>query len=167
MKEERPKIKIELTVSDRIIEIAGWLALLVLWMLTISNYSNLPETIPTHFNGMGVADGFGSKRVILGLPIISTVLFLGLTILNRFPHIFNYPTAINKENASVQYAMVTKLIRTLKLAMVVIFGFITFQIIQNAAGAADGLGVWFLPASLVLIFIPLIVYFVKSRKMKL
>lgn len=58
----RPRIRIELTVTDKAIEIIGWFALLAIWVLVISNYSNLPDTIPTHYNGVGNADGFGIKQ---------------------------------------------------------------------------------------------------------
>jgi hypothetical protein len=56
------------------------------------------------------------------------------------------------------------MIRYLKLIIVVIFGLIEFKTIQNANGQADGLGIWFLPMTLGLIFIPLIYFVVKLFK---
>jgi uncharacterized membrane protein len=163
--EERPKIKLELTTADKTFEIIGWLLVISVWGLTITNYANLPETIPTHYNGAGQADRFGGKATILTLPLIATVLFVGLTILlNKFPHIFNYPTNITQDNALRQYA--TRMIRYLKLIIVVIFGLIEFKTIQIANGQADGLGIWFLPMTLGLIFIPLIYFVVKLFKAK-
>jgi len=162
--EERPKIKLELTTADKTFEIIGWLLVISVWGLTITNYANLPETIPTHYNAAGQADRFGGKATILTLPLIATVLFVGLTILNKFPHIFNYPTNITQDNALRQYA--TRMIRYLKLIIVVIFGLIEFKTIQNANGQADGLGIWFLPMTLGLIFIPLIYFVVKLFKAK-
>jgi len=163
--EERPKIKLELTTADKTFEIIGWLLVISVWGLTITNYANLPETIPTHYNAAGQADRFGGKATILTLPLIATVLFVGLTILlNKFPHIFNYPTNITQDNALRQYA--TRMIRYLKLIIVVIFGLIEFKTIQIANGQADGLGIWFLPMTLGLIFIPLIYFVVKLFKAK-
>ena len=164
--EARPKIKLELTTSDKTIEIIGWLLIISVWGLTITNYANLPDTIPTHYNGAGQADGFGGKATILTLPLTATVLFVGLTFLNKFPHIFNYPTNITQDNASRQYTNATRLIRYLKLIIVFIFGLIAFKTIQNANGEADGLGVWFLPLTMGLIFIPLIYFVIKSFKTK-
>lgn len=159
---DRPKIKPELTVSDRAVEILGWTALLAVWILTVANYTPLPDTIPIHYNGAGQADGFGGKGNILTLPLMATVLFTGLTILNRFPHIFNYPTPITTDNALRQYTIVTRMIRYLKLIVVVIFGLIVLQTLRNVNGQISGLGVRFLPLTLVLIFIPLIYFVVKS-----
>ncbi|HMO40382.1 MAG TPA: DUF1648 domain-containing protein [Saprospiraceae bacterium] len=163
---ERPKIKLELSTADKIFEIIGWLLIISLWGLTITNYANLPDTIPIHYNGSGQADGFGRKATILTLPLIATVLFIGLTILNKFPHIFNYPTNITKDNALRQYTNATRMIRYLKLNIVVIFGLIAFKTIQNANGEAGGLGIWFLPLTMGLIFIPMTYYLIKTLKPK-
>jgi len=159
---ERPRIKIELTITDRIFEILAWISILTIWVLTIINYIHLPDTIPVHYNSAGQADGFGGKANILTLPLIATILFVGLTVLNKFPHIFNYPTNITHDKAFGQYTNATRLIRYLKFIIVVIFGIITFSTIENANGKAEGPGIWFLPLTLGLIFIPLIYFIVKS-----
>ncbi|HQN57285.1 MAG TPA: DUF1648 domain-containing protein, partial [Saprospiraceae bacterium] len=66
---ERPKIKLEQTSIDKTFEILGWTSVIAIWILTIANYSNLPEIIPTHYNGAGQPDGFGGKANILTLPL--------------------------------------------------------------------------------------------------
>lgn len=162
----RPKIKITLTTTDKTFEIIGWLSIVAVWGLIFTNYSNLPDTIPTHYNGTGQADGFGGKDVIFTLPLIATILFIVLTVLNNFPHIFNYPTNITQNNAFRQYTNATRLIRFLKIIIVFIFGLITFKTIQNANGEAGGLGVLFLPLTIGLLFIPLIYFVIKSYNTK-
>ncbi len=159
---KRPRIRLELTATDRILEMIGWTTVFSIWVLTITNYSNLPNIIPIHYNAMGKADGFGGKAAILMLPLIATVLFLGMTILNKFPHIFNYLVIITKEDAQRQYTNATRMIRYLKLILVVIFGLIEFKVIQNVNGQADGLGSGFLPLTSGLVFIPLIYFIAKS-----
>ena len=157
--EKRPTIKVPLTTADKTLELIGWLCIVAMWGLTIMNYSTLPDTIPTHYNAAGQADGFGAKANLLTLPLIATILFIGLTILNRFPHVFNYPASITSENVLQQYTNATRLIRYLKLIVAVIFGLIAYRTIQNANGQAEGLGIWFLPLILGAIFIPL-TYFI-------
>jgi uncharacterized membrane protein len=159
---ERPKIKIELTWGDKIIEILGWVSILVFWAFMITYYSKLPNIIPTHFNGAGEVDGYGHKASILILPIISTVIFISITVLNNFPHIFNFPTEITDDNALSQYTNATRMLRYLKLTILIIFGFIAFKAIQNTNGEGAGIGKWFIPVSLVLIFMPLFYYLIKS-----
>jgi uncharacterized membrane protein len=162
--EVRPKIKIELTPSDNILEIMGWVALIGLWILILVNYSNLPETIPTHFNGAGKVDSYGNKATLFMLPIIATVAYIGLTVLNNYPHIFNYPTKLTAENALRQYTNATKMIRYLKLVIVLVFSLIVFMTLRTAAGQSDGLGAWFLPFTLGLIFVPLGIFVIQSFK---
>lgn len=159
---KRPKIILELTTTDKAFEILGWISILSIWVLTTINYPNLPDNIPIHFNGLGQPDGFGGKVNILTLPLIATILFIGMTILNKFPHVFNYPTNITADNALGQYTNATRMIRYLKLIIVVIFGLIELQTIRNVNEQTSGLGVWFLPLTLGLIFFPLTYFVVKS-----
>jgi hypothetical protein len=118
--EVRPKMKLELTTGDKVFEGVGWLAVLTFWILVIASYSNLAGTLPAQFNGIG------AKVHILLLPFIATVLFVGLTILNKYPHIFNYPGAITEENALRKYTNATRMVRYLKLMIIVIFGLIAY-----------------------------------------
>lgn len=161
---ERPKIKPQLSMMDKICEVITLAILLAIWICLIVNYSKLPETIPVHFNASGVADGFGEKKSIFSLPIVATVMFFGLFLLSRFPRILNYPKKITEENAYVQYLYATRLVRYLNFALVVIFGYLILASILNAQGSADGLGVWFTPLMLVLLFVPLIFYLIKAYR---
>jgi len=163
---ERPKIKLELTKADKVIEFTGWTLLIGTWVLAILSFSDLPESIPTHFNGAGEADGFGEKTNIFVLPIIGMILFIGMTMLNRHPHIFNYPKAINNENALKQYSNATRMIRVLKLIIVFVFGLILVMTLQNTNGNADGLGTWFLPFTIGLFIIPTLYFLIKSMRIK-
>ena len=163
---KRPRMKLQLNQTDKILEVLGWVSVVGIWALTLTNYSILPEIIPIHFNGAGKADGFGNKTHIFVLPIISTLLFIGLTTLNKHPHMFNYPSQITKENAVHQYTNATRMMRVLKLVIVVLFGLIVFRKIQIVNGHADGLGTWFLPLTMGMIFIPMLYFLIKSLKKK-
>jgi hypothetical protein len=155
---KRPRIKLQLNQTDKVLEIIGWISVFGIWALPLINYFDLPEIIPIHFNGAGKADRFGNKTHIFVLPIISSLLFIGLTILNKRPHVFNYPGQITKENAVHQYTYATRMMRVLKLVIVLLFGLIVFKTIQNVNGHADGLGTWFLPFTIG-VFIILTLYF--------
>lgn len=164
--EEKPKIKPELSTAGRFIEMFGWFAVILLCVLTVINYSKLPDTVPTHFNAAGQPDDFGGKGSILILPVVAALLFAGLTILNKFPHVFNYSIKITPENALRQYTNATQMLRFLKLALVVVFSLLTYLTVQTAKGNSEGLGLWFLPFSLGLVFIPLIYFIIKSFRLK-
>ncbi|MEJ7692363.1 DUF1648 domain-containing protein [Daejeonella sp.] len=166
MNTPRPKIKIELTAFDIALETLGWLALLAFWILVLANYPNLPDNIPTHFNGSGQPDRYGAKGNIFTLTIVASMLFLFMTLLNRMPHVFNYLVEITTENALRQYTNATKMMRFLKVTIVLIFGLISFETIQSSMGESEELTFWFLPLTLGMIFIPIAFFIIKSIKIK-
>lgn len=155
----RPKIKLSLTLADKIIEAIGWIGILGIWILTLQNYMGLPDQIPIHYNFSGEADRFGNKAYILLLPIVATILFVAMTLLNRYPHIFNYPATITPHNAVRQYTIATRMLRFLKISIVLIFGLIVYEVIKYVEGDVEGLGTWSLPLILVLVLAP-VVYFI-------
>ncbi len=160
------KINIEKTGIDKSLDIISLFLLIIIWLITIINYRNLPSMIPIHYNAMGVVDNNGSKIIILSLPLIATFLYILMTIATRFPYLFNYPVKITLENAKQQYTISVRLIKFLKISILIIFSLIEIQTIQIAQGNSDRLGVWFLPFSLGLIFIPLFLYIKSSIALK-
>jgi hypothetical protein len=79
---------------------------------------------------------------------MATALFVGLSVLSRFPRIYNYPFEITEENAERQYRLARALIECLAVEIVAIFGFLSRATIQVALGRAGGLGAGFTPAAL-------------------
>ena len=153
---ERPKIKLPLTLFDTIIEVTSCLALVAFWVMTIFAFTTLPESIPTHYNGLGEVDGYGPKATIFFLPVLGTVLFAFLTYIIKKPETFNYTVEITEENALAQYTNATKLLRFMKLALLILFIVIDYKTIATSNGASDGLGKWFLPFTIALIFVPVV-----------
>jgi len=157
-------MKTHLTKADKFIEILGWALVFTVWFFTIASYSGLPETIPIHYSFSGEADAFGGKGNIFTSPLVATIFFTGLTILNKFPKLFNYPNNISSEDARRLYRNASRLIRYLKLFLVIIFGLGSFQTIRIAIGQSSELGVWFLPLTLGLIFLPIIYFLIKGSR---
>lgn len=141
MAAERPKLKIPLTGSDKVIEALCWFGLAFIWVWAILAYFTLPEIVPVHFNPSGQADGYGSKVSMLFLPVIPTVLAIGLTILNRYPHTFNYLEEITHANAERNYRMGTRVLRWSKLFLVIVFGSVVLLVTNSANQnlAAEGI----------------------------
>jgi uncharacterized membrane protein len=162
--EARPKIEIALSPTDKLLEMSGLIILGILWIMVIWNFFNLPDTIPTHFNAKGEVDDFGGKISIIFLPIVATILYFGISFTSKYPQLFNFPVELTPENTERQYANALRMIRYLKMALIIIFAIITFQIIQFAEGNSKGLGTWFLPLSLSILFVPMIYFINKALK---
>jgi uncharacterized membrane protein len=164
--EARPKLKIELSKIDKFIETLCIIILVALWVGTIAFFSKLPDQIPSHFNAAGQADDFSNKKHIFVLPIVATIIYVGMTFLNKRPHIYNYLTTVTIENARQLYTSATRLIRVLKLAVVVIFSGIVFMTHKTSLANGGGLEAWFLPFLLLLMTVPNIFYLLKSSDSK-
>ena len=156
--ENRPKLKPVSTKLDLILEIAAFLFFLAIWLLPIFTYQILPETIPTHYNLIGEIDDWGSKGTIFILPAIALVLYIGLTVMNKYPQIFNYPTKVTQDNALQLYSKATRLMRITKLIVVVLFFAIEWQICNTNENSK--LPVWFLLLAIAIpIVLPIILAF--------
>jgi len=162
----RPRIKIELTPFDILLEVVSIFTLIYIWYLVLNNYHQLPETITTHFSSTGKADDFGSKSFIFLLPSIGILIYVLLTIINRFPHTFNYLKEITEKNAPRQYFLATRMIRFLKGDILIIFATITSFIIKDAQSNNTSLGEWFLPFILTSTFIPILIFIILMLKEK-
>ncbi len=162
----RPRIKLKLSAFDKTLELTGYIVLFGLWGLTIFSFINMPGIIPIHFGPSGEPNNYGEKTTILILPAIATLLFWGLTKLNKHPDIFNYSVSITKSNAAQQYKYATRLIRFLKLAIVVIFFIIVLFTYLTSIAVTDGLGDWFLPFVFSATLIPTGYYITKSLSAK-
>jgi hypothetical protein len=162
----RPVLQIPKSSLEIGLETAAALGMLTMLYVTIKSWPLLPDNIPHHFGGSGKPDAWGGKWILWLLPGISLVLYIGLTILSRYPHIYNYPWPITEKNAAAQYHLARIMIGALKAEIVLIFIYIQQQTIQVALGKVEGLGIAFLPIFLILIFGTVGIYFVKAYQAK-
>jgi uncharacterized membrane protein len=158
----RPRIKISRTAGDWAIDLFAFAFLVALVAIPAVNYASLPDTIPTHFNAAGQPDGYGGRDTLWILPATGLFLYILMTIIERFPQIYNYPVEITEENAERQYRNAVRLIRVLKTIILVAFSFLIFKTIQTATARSTGLGKTFLPVFLLITFGIIIIYIVKS-----
>ena len=158
----RPRIKLKRTNLDWVLEAVAISFLLILIVLPLIWYNDLPEKIPVHFNGAGEPDGYGSRATLWILPFTGFFMWLLFTVLEAFPQIYNFPVKITPDNVLTQYRMATRLLRILKSVILIIFSFLSFQTIRTATGGAEGLGKAFMPVFLLLTFGVVVIYIVRS-----
>ncbi len=161
---ERPKIKPPLTGFDKSVEVLCLVVLIALWGIAIYYFPKLPDKIPTHFNVSGAIDDYGSKLSIFLLPGIGSLLYVLLTALNKFPHIFNYSKEITSDNALALYSIATRMLRVMKFVICSLFLVISFGTIWSASGNNNFIGIWLLPIILCSVFGPTIYYIIKMNK---
>jgi len=132
-KEKRPVIKFAHTPLDWLGEFLALLGALLMVAAIARYYPRLPATIPTHFNVAGQVDGWGSKQTLFMMPALGILLiYLPITILQRFPHTYNYMWPITEENARAQYQMARTFMIWLKAETTWMFTLISWYTIQMA-----------------------------------
>ena len=167
MKTGRPKIKVPLEGLDIILDLISATLLVLLIAYTVISYSELPDTIPSHFNAKGEADGYSEKVMLWMLPALGVVLFFGLYIINKFPHKHNYMVNITEENALKNYRLSTRIVRFTNLFIMFIFGIITYSIVESANGNNSNMDSWILPLIIgisILLPIAILIYQKKMNK---
>ena len=164
MKTGRPKIYVPFQSIDILIELLSITLLLLMWIYLILEYQSLPEVIASHFNANGKADGFSNKLTLWLLPIISTIIYIGLFILNKFPHIHNYMVNITEDNALNNYRFSTKVLRITNFLSALLFTYLVYSEIQFSKGKIESLGSWFLPIVIGVSIILPIILIVYQRK---
>lgn len=154
------------TSLDRLLSVAGWLALAGLWAFALYHVSYAPEIVPTHFDGSGAPDDYGSRWSLLILPGIATFVFIAFTILSRFPHIFNYAVKITPANAAHQYRLATRFMHVEKLAIMLVIAMVIRLTVRSAESASAPPETRMLFVVLGLLLVPTFVYLFLSLRDK-
>jgi len=116
----RPHIKIPLTTLDYLLEIVSLLVVLATIILYAAYWIFSPEE-------------YSIKIVLLfTLPVTSVSMYAMLTILNKYPHIFNFPVNVTEENAFFLYKTATSMMRWIKMLCCLLFAYIVWIIAKEA-----------------------------------
>ena len=166
MNKEQPVVKIKKEPIDYFLEYGALVVLFATWGFTIYHFNKLPDIIATHFDFNGNPDGFGSKYTIWLLPIILTLVYMLIYVLNRYPHKFNYLTKITEQNAYKQYTLASRMMRILLFNITILFAFITFKEIDGAYTKSSTLEWWFIPLLLGSMIIPTFYMIIASGSKK-
>lgn len=161
---KRPVLHLPLTPTEKILEVVSGVGLLFIILVPIYYEPILPDSIPQHFGASGKADAWGGKGNLLVLPIVGIAMYALLTVISRYPQVWNLPFALTEENAERQYRYCRMLLSVLKAEIVWLFAYIGWRTIQTALGEADGLGQMFLPVFLIIMTGTLVVYFWRARQ---
>lgn len=160
----RPKTRPPKKFWDKILESIAIMGLLIGIYLAIQAWSNLPTTIPIHFDAAGNADGFGPKGMIWLLPAIGVVMVPAMLFLRRFPWLSNVPFEITEENAAYQYGLIVRLLSLLACFVSLLFLLLVYDTISIAFGGSSLLGWLFMPIFLTGIMGPIIWYFIATLR---
>lgn len=162
----RPILTLPKTKYEKCLDVIGSGLFTVSILFIILQWGNLPEEIPAHFNAKGEVDRWGSKIEVLILPGIGIFMWIFLGLLEKAPHMHNYPARLNECNVEAFYLNSRKLCNEVKNFCLILFAIISCEIVLVALGKIEGLGWWFLPVVLIGTGIPILKGLIASSKIK-
>ncbi len=161
---KRVKLEIPRSRLEIYCEVIAAAAVAFVLIYLSATWSTLGEKVPTHFNFAGEVDQWGGKYLLLLFLGVILVLYVGLSVLSRLPHIYNYPCAITDDNRRRQYLLARQMLTGLKAELVCLFVFVIWQTTAVAQGRAEDLTIWFMPVFLGLVFGTIIIYLIKAYR---
>lgn len=155
------RLKVKRTRFDIAIEIICLSLLIGIITYLLVKWNSLPDQVPGHYNGKGEVDRWGSKGELFILPVVSWLLYLGITFVEAFPVIWNTGIKVTEENKEKVYRLIKSMIGLTKLIMIINFTFIEVNSIQGTS-----LPWFYLPVFLILMFGVIILYIVRLVRIK-
>lgn len=146
---------------DIIAEIISLCLLFFTTIYVIIMYFKLPEKIPMHYNALGVIDRYGSKEELFILVIIAWIMYIGLTLITKFPQLWNTGVTITLENKERVYRLIKNMLKILKLEIIIIFCYLIF-----VTTTLVNIPSYFILVSLVMMFTTMIVFGIMLIKNK-
>lgn len=122
-----------------------------LYWLTVHDEPRMPR--PVHFGIDGQPDRFGSSSAFWLLQALGIILFIGMTLLERVPHVYNYPFRVTESNRERIYDVGRQTMLATKTLLLTACAYVSVASIQTAVGRANGLGTWFVPTLLAAVAI--------------
>lgn len=158
-KSDRPILRLPFTRFELILEFIAAISLIFMLGTLISSWSSIPEIIPKHYGITGVADAWGKKSLLISPITPAVFIYVLISVLARYPHIYNYPVTITMENAERQYRTARTLIISLKSELVLTFTYIQWAMISKTKAL-------FLPVILIIILGTSFYFVYKAYKIK-
>lgn len=110
----RPVVILPPSWPERWLEALSLAGLLLAIGLSWYYWPQLPASIPSHFDLSGRADAWDGKAVLAIYPLVATVIYGMLRLIERFPQHLNYPWPITEANAARQYLLARQLLAWLR-----------------------------------------------------
>lgn len=148
----RPRITIPYSKLEVTCEIIAAVAVAACGVMPFIYWQQMPDVIPTHFDAGGTADGWGSKNTLLIMPVVVLLMYAGMTLLQRYPHIYNYPFALTEKNVKTMYHLSRTMMIIIKAEMAATFAILQWQTTMVATGNIQSLNHFYVLSIVALMF---------------
>jgi uncharacterized membrane protein len=113
----RDRRKAPITKSDRLLELLALVMGVVLLVLTGVFYVEAPETVPSHFNATGEADGWSGKYIywVMAVVFLLSMVLCATAAYNR--NLVNLPIRLKEPVFYRQIGLIGRMCRIMTLGM--------------------------------------------------
>ena len=154
-------IKIERNALDILETIVSLLSLVGVVVYLILTWKTIPDQIPMHYNAAGEINRWGSKSELIVLPIISWLMFGLITLIERYPSVWNTGVRITDNNRTEVYRLLKNLIAVVKIFVLLMFGSITV-----ISSLSLSLPVWYILGFMALLFGAIAYFIVRLTRLR-
>ena len=124
-------MKIKNSLADIIMEVLGLVMLIGTPLYLVIRWPSIPDKLPMHYNFAGEIDRWGGKGEILFLVVMVWILYLMISLVEHFPSVWNTGVQVTLENRMRVYRTLKYMVKTLKLAMTLVFTFLIFNTVAG------------------------------------
>ncbi|HET6512661.1 MAG TPA: DUF1648 domain-containing protein [Candidatus Kapabacteria bacterium] len=134
----------------------SWLLIGALWLYAVYAVTQLPTTIPVHFDLSNEPDNYGSKYTLLVLPFIGTLIIGLFGVIKHHPEHLNYPVKITETNRERQTELAFGLLSSIACVIPLLFAFIIYSTVRYVEHGTFNFPILIVVAA---VFVPIGVYF--------
>lgn len=164
MQTEKPELDIEKLAVAKVFDVLVVALFAAALVYLIVQWNQLPDEIPAHFGGDGEVDRYGSRAELLLLPVIGLIMWVGMSVLEKYPHTYNYIN-LRPDNKEIQYRYGILFMNVIKNLSTLLFVFLIWQMTDIAMARIDSLNMPIFITLLVLLFGSIGFYLYKVMKL--
>lgn len=161
----KPVIKLQLEMTDKILYSTSILFLLYLIYYSLYAYSVAPDKVPYKFNNSGQATSSGASEIFILFPVLGIFINSLIIYFSRIPHLVNYIVEITNENALTQYKLASRFLIWISIWTTATFYFILDEIFSYSVYGTESkfANVYLILGGFLII---IIIYYILSHSRK-
>ena len=141
------EIKIKRNALDVVETIVSLVSLVGVVVYLILMWSRIPAQVPAHYNAAGEVNRWGSRSGLILLPIISWLLYGLITLIERYPQVWNTGVTVTEQNRERVYRTLKNMIAVIKMLVLLLFTSMTV-----ISSLALNLPIWYIGVFLLAVF---------------
>ena len=152
------KVKVHRTTEGTIFEIAFDIVAIVVWGIIAWLIHQAPDIVPTHFDGAGNPNAFGSPTSVIIPCAILTIVAMGCMVIAYYPRLINTTTKITN------IRQVELSIRSIRVAGIILL-FLALAVAYTMLGMSKPSAVPVI-AVIILLILEIIIFSIFTYKAK-